>query len=182
MCKKPMQIKALRRWHGLARPVLKKTCAAQSGAHVFFLFHRESIMKTLLSILALGAALSTFGSAAAAAAPAAGGRDPFLSSDAVSAATGPAVIQLARQGRGRGGDSGGSGRGRGGDSGSSNSGGSSSGDAGRGRGADDGPGDDRGGRGTDDPVGDDRGRGRGTDDGAGHQHRGRGQDDGPNHT
>ena len=95
MCKKPMQIKALRRWHGLARPLLKKTRAAQSGAHVFFLFHRESIMKTLLSILALGAALSTFGSAASAAAPASGGRDLFSSSDALSAATGVEVIQLA---------------------------------------------------------------------------------------
>lgn len=163
-------------------------------------------MKTLLSTLALGAVLSTFGSAALAAAPAAGSRDLFPSTDAVAATPGDAVILLARQGRGRGGDRGGDsgrGRGRGGDDSRSSS---SSGDAGRGGGSDDAPGDDRGGHGTDDPAGDDRGRGRGTDDGpnhtqapaddatplarrgrwaddgADHQRRGRGQDDGPNHT
>ena len=81
-------------------------------------------MKTLLSTLALGAVLSTFGSAALAATPAAGSRDPFFSGDAVAATPGDAVIQLARQGRGRGGDSGGDsgrGRGRGGDGSSSSS-------------------------------------------------------------
>lgn len=161
MCKKPMQIKALRRSHGLARPLLKNTRVAQSGAHVFSSpFHRESIMKTLLSILALGAALSTFGSAASAAAPASGSRDLFSSSDALSAATGPEVIQLARRGRGAD-DGAGDDRG------------------GRGRGTDDGP------NHTKAPVDESiqmARRGRGADDGAGHQRRGRGQDDGPNHT